>query len=133
MWTAAHIVAEYEIDGPAVAITLTTPAGVVTILGEMTIVDDELHIIRAHIGGLSPGALGRRGLNAIGRKLLEMANVKKIVIQGSARTTGKRNGRIPWKICFPHGQAPLEGSRYQAACRFRSPANSTWDFASQSA
>jgi hypothetical protein len=110
MWTAAHIVAEYEIDGPAVAITLTTPAGVVTILGEMTIVDDELHIIRAHIGGLSPGALGRRGLNAIGRKLLEMANVEKIIIQGSARTTGKRKGRIPWKICFPHGQGPLEGS-----------------------
>ena len=102
MWDEAHIVAEYEVDGPAILISLSTPAGVVTILGEMTIVDDELHIIRAHVGGLSQGALGRRGLNAIGRKLLEMVNVKKIVIQGSARTTGRRKGAVPRKICFPN-------------------------------
>ena len=102
MWTEAHIIAEYEIDGPVVSITLRTPVGVVSILGEMRIVDDELHIIRAHVGGLSQGALGRRGLNAIGRKLLEMVNVKKIVIQGSARTTGRRKGAVPRKICFPN-------------------------------
>jgi hypothetical protein len=102
MWTEADIVAEYEIDGPVVSITLTTPVGTVSILGEMAIVGDDLHIIRAHVGGLYPGALGRIGLNAIGRKLLEMADVQKIVIQGSARTTGKRKGRLPWKICFPH-------------------------------
>ena len=103
MWTEAHLVAQYEIDGPVVSITLTTPVGVVSILGEMTIVGDDLHIIRAHVGGLYPGALGRSGLNAIGRKLLEMADVKKIIIQGSARTTGRRKGTTPWKICFPHG------------------------------
>jgi hypothetical protein len=102
MWTESHILAEYEIDGPVVSITLRTPVGVVSILGEMTIVGDDLHIIRAHVGGLYPGALGRAGLNAIGRKLLEMADVKKIIIQGSARTAGKRKGRVPWKICFPH-------------------------------
>jgi hypothetical protein len=102
MLTDAAIIVEYEIDGPVVAISLTTPLGVVNILGEMTIVADELHIIRAHIGGLYPGALGRAGLNAIGRKLLEMSDVEKIVIQGSARTTGRRKGKVPWKICFPH-------------------------------
>jgi len=60
MWTEAHIVAEYEVDGP--------------------------------VGGL----------NAIGRKLLEMANVEKIVIQGSARATGRGKGTVPSKISFPH-------------------------------
>lgn len=103
MWTEADIVAEYEIDGPVVSITLITPVGVVSILGEMTIIDDDLHIIKAHVGGLHQGALGRDGLNAIGRKLLEMANVKKIIIQGSPRTTGRRKGTVPRKICFPHG------------------------------
>jgi hypothetical protein len=102
MWTEADIFVEYEVDGSVVSITLSTPAGVVSILGEMTTVGDELHIIRAHMGGLSPGALGRSGLNAIGRKLLELANVEKIVIQGSARTTGRRKGTVPGKICFPH-------------------------------
>ena len=102
MWTETDILAEYEIDGPVVAIALTTPVGVVSILGEMTVVGEDLHIIRAHIGGLYPGALGRNGLNAIGRKLLEMADVEKIIIQGSARTTGRRKGTVPSKIFFPH-------------------------------
>jgi hypothetical protein len=51
MWTEADIVAEYEIDGPVVLVTMTTPVGLVTILGEMTVVD-VLHIVRAHVGGL---------------------------------------------------------------------------------
>jgi hypothetical protein len=103
MWTEADIVAEYEIDGPVVLLTMTTPVGLVTILGEMTVINDVLHIVRAHIGGLRRGALGRGGLNAVGRKLLEMADVEKIVIQGSARTTGRRKGKVPREICFPHG------------------------------
>ena len=102
MWDEADIAATYEIDGPVVSITLVTPVGAVSILGEMTIIDDELHIIKAHIGGLHQGALGRSGLNAVGRKLLEMTNVEKIVIQGSARTTGRRKGTVPGKISFPH-------------------------------
>jgi hypothetical protein len=102
MWTEADIVAEYEIDGPVVLVTMTTPVGLVTILGEMTVVDEVLHIVRAHVGGLQRGALGRSGLNAIGRKLLEMANVEKIVIQGSARATGRGKGTVPSKISFPH-------------------------------
>jgi hypothetical protein len=102
MWTEADIVAEYEIDGPVVLVTMTTPVGLVTILGEMTVVDEVLHIVRAHVGGLHRGALGRGGLNAVGRKLLEMADVEKIVIQGSARTTGRRKGKVPGTIRFPH-------------------------------
>ena len=43
---------------------------------------------RAHIDGLKPDALGRAGLNAIGRKVLEEADVDQIIIEGSVRTTG---------------------------------------------
>jgi hypothetical protein len=102
MWTEDDIAVSYEIDGSVVAITLTTPVGEVSILGEVAIINNDLHIIKAHVGGLHQGALGRRGLNAVGRKLLEMANVEKIIIQGSARTTGRRKGATPRKICFPH-------------------------------
>jgi hypothetical protein len=102
MWAEADIVAAYEIDGPVVSITLITPVGEVSILGEMAIVDNDLHIIKADVAGLYQGALGRSDLNAVGRKLLEMANVEKIVIQGSPRTTGRRKGTIPSNICFPH-------------------------------
>jgi hypothetical protein len=99
--TEAHIVAEYEIDGAVVSITPTTPVGTVNILGEMTIVDDDLHIMRAHVGGLHLGALGRPGLNAIGRKLLEMADVKKISFREAlGRRESAREGS-PGKSASP--------------------------------
>jgi len=101
MWTEAHIVAEYEIDGPVVSITLTTPVGVVSILGEMTIVGDDLHIIRAHVGGLHPGALGRAGLNAIGRKLLEMPMSKKSSFREALERRGSARGESLGKSASP--------------------------------
>jgi hypothetical protein len=55
------------------------------------------------VQGLTPGALGRAGLNAIGRKLLEEADVDQIVIQGGARTTGRGKGRRPRPFRFPKG------------------------------
>jgi hypothetical protein len=43
---------------------------------------------------LWPGARPA-GLNAIGRKLLEVTDVDQIIIQGATRTTGRNPGRIP--------------------------------------
>jgi hypothetical protein len=71
-------------------VELRTPMGTVSILGSVT------------REGLSPGALGRRGLNAIGRKLLDEADADQIVIEGGTRTTGLCKGRAPRTIRFPH-------------------------------
>ena len=73
---------------PIVLVVISTPIGEIRVVGSVEIVGRVLHIDGAHIGGLMPGALGRAGLNAIGRKVLEVANVDQIVVQGSARTTG---------------------------------------------
>ncbi|MBP2296587.1 helix-turn-helix domain-containing protein [Azospirillum rugosum] len=43
-------------------------------------------------------ALGRSGLNAVGRTLPEVANVRKVVVQGATRTTGKQRGQKPSPI-----------------------------------
>ena len=103
MWRTAEITIEIEeSDPPDVLAIITTPVGVVQLLGSVSVVERVLHIDRAHVGGLNPGALGRAGLNAIGRKLLEEADVDKIVIQGSTRTTGRNEGKVPRPICFPH-------------------------------
>jgi hypothetical protein len=51
--------------------------------------------------GCVAAALGRAGLNAIGRKLLEEADVDQIVIEGGTRTTGKNPGRPPKVFRFP--------------------------------
>jgi hypothetical protein len=51
--------------------------------------------------GCVAAALGRAGLNAIGRKILEEADVDQIVIEGGTRTTGKNPGRPPKAFRFP--------------------------------
>lgn len=86
---------------PVVMIEIGVPAGRLFLLGVVRIEGETLHIEGAHVDGLHPGACGRSGLNAIGRKLLEVAGVKRLIIQGGARTTGANPGEKPARIVFP--------------------------------
>jgi hypothetical protein len=120
MWSSAEIdIVIDEADLPTVLASITTPIGVVELIANVRVVGDTLYLERTHIGGLNPNALGVAGLNAIGRKMLEAADVTKLVIQGGARTSGRRPGRIPRTIHFPRVGAddwlrPCRG-RYRAA------------------
>ena len=100
---------EHQTDLPTILASITTPIGVVKLLGEVRVVGDTLHIEGAHIEGLSANDLGIAGLNAIGRKLLVETDVAKIVIKGSHRTTGRCQGRIPLAIRFPRRNSCGEG------------------------
>ena len=60
-------------DHPTVLVRITTPVGEIGLIGEARIEQRTVYIDQAHVGGLAANALGRRGLNAIGRKLLEVA------------------------------------------------------------
>jgi hypothetical protein len=93
-----------ESDPRTVLVSITTPAGVIELIGNILFSGDALHIDQAHIGGLEANALGIASLNAIGRKLLEEADVAELVIQRGARTTGRCEGRIPRVIRFPRGR-----------------------------
>src|SRR5262249_54053589 len=84
---------------------IKTPVGLLQMIGSVFRVGRVLHIEGAHVQGLTRGALGRAGLNAIGRKLLEEADVDTIVIKGGSRTTGKNQGKSPRRIIFPRGTA----------------------------
>jgi hypothetical protein len=102
MWSPDQIEVEIdEADHPVMIVTITVPTGVLELIGSVVRVGRVLQVDGAHVQGLSPGALGRAGLNAIGRKLLEEADVDEIVIQGGARTTGRNKGRRPRPIRFP--------------------------------
>jgi hypothetical protein len=101
-WTEAEIGIDIvEAEGRLVIVRLTLPVGVVEIMGFVSRIGRAVRIEDAHIQGLSPGALGRAGLNAIGRKLLENADAEEIIIEGSARSTGRNAGRKPRTIRFP--------------------------------
>jgi hypothetical protein len=102
MWTTEDITVEIEdAEDSVMIVAITTPAGVVRICGSVTVVGRTLRIDGAHVGGVSPGALGRAGLNVIAQKLLMEADVDEIVIQGSARTSGRYRGKVPRAIRFP--------------------------------
>src|SRR5450756_789216 len=104
MWSSAEIsIVIEDVDHPTVLVRITTPIGAIDLLGEVAVVGKTLRIDQAHIGGLTANAVGRAGLNAIGRKLLEVADVAEIIIQGSTRTSGRLRGRIPRAIRFPRG------------------------------
>ena len=104
MWSSAEITIEIdEVDHPVMIVTITAPVGVLEMIGAVTMIGRTLRIDNVHVQGLAPGALGRAGLNAIGRKLLEEANADEIVIKGGARTTGAgpKRGRRPPPFRYP--------------------------------
>lgn len=104
MWNADEIVVEIDlVDHPVMIVRITVPVGTIEIIGSCSLIGRVLHVDRVHVQGLSPGALGRAGLNAIGRKLLEEADVDQIIIQGGARSTGPNKGKRPRTIRFPKG------------------------------
>jgi hypothetical protein len=102
VWSANDISLEIiEADHPVVLIRIRTPVGELEIVGNVTLEGAVLSITAAHVEGLRPGALGRAGLNAIGRKLLEETDAKELFVQGATRATGARRGRTPKPFRFP--------------------------------
>jgi hypothetical protein len=119
MWTSDQfeiVLAEIEAgDPPVVLVRISTPAGNVDLLGAAWFEERTLYMKDVHIGGLEPGARGLSGLNAIGRRFLEVAGVKQIIIQGGVRTTGRNPGRPPTPFRFPKYQAPATAAHDPSA------------------
>lgn len=106
MWSVDQLSCDLDDDSewPTVIIQITTPIGTMELMGEVVHwTETVMKIDRAHVQGLSPGACGRPGLNAIGRKLLEFIDVKELLVQGGTRTTGLRRGHVPRLFRFPNG------------------------------
>jgi hypothetical protein len=102
MWSLDQIRLQIdEVDRDVVLVTISTPAGDIHLAAEVRLAGRTLYCTHVHAQGLHAGAVGRAGLNAIGRKLLVEANVEEIVIEGSTRTTGRGKGRTPRRIRFP--------------------------------
>ena len=102
MWTSADITVEIEAaEGRTMIATVRTPAGVLQIIAEVHLASRTLWARKAHVQGLSPGALGRAGLNAVARKFLEEADAEALVVEGAARTTGANPHRRPRSVRYP--------------------------------
>lgn len=102
MWRPDEIVVEIvAADRDTMIVAIATPAGLVELIGTLKREGRVLRVDGAHVQGLRPGALGRAGLNAIGRKLLEEADVDQVIIAGGTRSTGASRGKRPRPVRFP--------------------------------
>ncbi|HEX3954003.1 MAG TPA: hypothetical protein VHW90_10555 [Stellaceae bacterium] len=111
MWTAADIklnLDEVGSQGVVVTVSITTPLGDFSIMGEIEQFDHELQLVRVHIQseGVWRNSLGPARLRQIARVVAEIINVEFVTIKGAARTTGSNVGRIPRPIRFAREVPP---------------------------
>ena len=102
MWTSTDIAVEIEdAEDCTMIATVRTPVGELTVIAEVQLVAGVLWARNVHVQGLSPGALGRAGLNAVAHKVLEEANAEELVVEGATRTTGANPHRRQWAFRYP--------------------------------
>ncbi|HEX2509885.1 MAG TPA: hypothetical protein VHK66_05140, partial [Microvirga sp.] len=90
-----------QADRDSALVMISTPSGAIERLGSVRIIGRTLRIDAAHVDGSGRGAIRRAGLNAIGDKLLEAADVDEIILKGGSRTTGRNQGRPPKPFRYP--------------------------------
>ncbi len=101
MWASDQLAVEIDIvDGREVILIVRTPVGPVSLIGTVTLTADVLNLDGVHVGGPGPGRVGRDGINAIARKIMEELDVQEILAQGGIRTTGRRTGKVPRPFRF---------------------------------
>ena len=91
-----------EAEDRLIWVAASGPWGSVELVGTLRIEAGTIYLDGVHIDGAHGGSLGRRGLNAIARKVLEETGADQIVIQGSTRTSGRTPGRAPRAFRFPN-------------------------------
>ena len=112
MWSSHDITLEIEeAEHPTLIAIAVTPAGTITLIAEAEMHGRTLWLTKAHVQGLSPGALGRAGLNALAAKFLEECDAEALVVEGGARTTGANPGRAPRPFRYPHERRPAADRR----------------------
>jgi hypothetical protein len=103
----------YELTfGQVVTVRIQTPAGFVFAMAEVeergrTLVLNGFHM-HAEAGHR---ALGMSNLHMLAQRVMEVMDYDELVVQGAARTSGARPGRIPGRLRFSRRDVPSPGSK----------------------
>lgn len=73
---------------------------VACILAHLVLEGSTLTLRGTHVDGPGANLLGPATLKAVVRRMMEIADVETVVIEGAIRTTGAGPGRIPYPIRF---------------------------------
>lgn len=103
MWAADDI--SFEIvddmtDDPVLTLTVSTPAGQLTFMGE-PVIEGRVMMARAvHVQGGTPNSVGVGSLLVLARVLMERMELDEFIVEGALRTTGANPGRRPRALRF---------------------------------
>ena len=87
-------------EGDVITIRVGTPAGIVSVMGEVAIEGRPLVLRDVHIGGAGPNSVGIANLRAIAEIVLERIDCDEARVEGVARTTGANPGHRPRVLRF---------------------------------
>jgi len=105
VWTSAdiEIVLDDELtDGAIATVRILTPLGELLVMAEAEQNGRELVLRRLHIQAetLGPNDLGPARLRRLVQGVMERMDFDAIIVEGAARTSGARWGRIPRTLRF---------------------------------
>jgi len=78
--------------------TVKGQKGTIEMMGNPVRQGDTLILKKVHIDGPGAGTIGRADLKSMVQAFGKQQGVKKVVIEGAARTTGKMVGKVPRPI-----------------------------------
>jgi hypothetical protein len=87
-------------EGDLATIRISTPAGVIEIMGMIDFQGRNVLVRNAHIQGLRANAIGRASLHVIAKAFLERIDCDEIRIEGATCTTGASLGSRPRAMRF---------------------------------
>jgi len=87
-------------DGDMVMIDVRIGNASACILAQVVLDRTQMILRRMHVDGPGANLLGPAVLKSIVRRMMEIADVETVVVEGAIRTTGAGPGRIPDPIRF---------------------------------
>jgi hypothetical protein len=116
MWlpgdVAFEIIAD-DTDDPIVTIRVTTPAGELQIMAEVSEEDEgrTLKLQGTHLqSAAGPNAFGVGALRLIAEIVMERMDYEQVVVEGAVRTTGARPGHRPKALRFTRRAGAASGA-----------------------
>lgn len=82
-------------EGDVITVSVSTPVGVLRMIGLIEIEGRTLLVSGFHMQGASPGSVGIANLRLIGAAILERIDCDEGRVEGAVRTTGASPGHRP--------------------------------------
>ena len=93
-------------DGDIVTLEISTPAGIIVMMGEPEDAGTTLIVRGVHIHSDPPHQVGTGNLGVVPQSLMQRYLHNEVIIAGARRESGRRAGKIPREIRYRRRAEP---------------------------